>query len=533
MPRPLALLIGLVLALAAPVASQAQTTSDTPVQVVAQTDDEGVVLHYRLPGPVARFEFADHDIIRDLWTVTTPGLGLADGAVSGSAPFDAFDIRIRPDAAEVDRIYQGLSRIGSGRVLYGPGLKSAAGETVLTFDLAADQIALPAGDPISGYAYVGPAAQVVVDPRGDVAIGANVDAELAEPLRRTFFASMAFYQQHLDAGLPFRPALLVSVDSPGPTTFRGDVTGSGMISLRFTGDAWRGAGDQLTTFVWHEAFHLWNGHAVVDRDGDTDPWLHEGGAEYAALLGAVSTGDLSEPEGRAVLTRHLNRCREILGDRNLNPASLRSGSGPYACGALIQWLADLELRKTGSDGLALWKAILAAARSDPAGYGVTEFRAGLAPDSAVAVLLDGPGPTRWQAIQDRLAGLGVTLMNQPSDKDFQGAALFHVAKRNCKTGSYGFYDTPGELKLDGADCGVLSGEPIIDMVEGFDPQTQGRAMFDAVQARCASGQAIRYAARDGRVLEAVCDAPLVAPTVWAVTAAPPLALPPTVPDAPA
>ena len=265
----------------------------------------------------------------------------------------------------------------------------------------------------------------------------------------------------------------------------------------------------------------------MSRDDDTDPWLHEGGAEYAALLGAVSTGDLDEAQGRAVLTRHLTRCREILGDRALDPARLRSGSGPYACGTLIQWLADLELRRSGSDVLALWKTVLEAGRASPTGYGVAEFRAGLTSDSAVAVLLDGPAATRWSTIADRLRAAGVSLANEPGAKDFQGAALFHLAKRNC-TGSYGFYDNPGNLKLDGAECGVLSGEPVIDTVEGFNPQTQSREMFDAVQARCAAGLPVRYLTRDGRLLEPVCDAPLPTPEVWAVVDAPALALAPTI-----
>lgn len=524
MRRPLVLLIGLILAFGWGGVSAARQADDAPISVIASIDAEGVTLRYHLPAPVTRFEFADRDIIRDLWTVTTPGLTLADGAVSGSAPFDAFEVRVRPDAVEVDRIYQGLSRIGDGHVIYGPGVAARDGDTVLTFDLAAGETSLPPADAIGGYAYLGAGAQVVADPRGDVAIGANVDRALAEPLRQTFFKSMAFYERRLGAGLPFRPALMVSVDSPGPTTFRGDVTGTGLISLRFKGDAWRDTGDQLTTFVWHETFHLWNGHAVVDRDGDTDPWLHEGGAEYAALLGAVSAGDLSEAQGRGIMTRNLNRCRDVLGARDEASSRLRSGSGPYACGALIQWLADLEFRKQGGEVLALWKTMLASARGNPQGYGVSEFRAGLLPDSAVTVLLDGPGATRWQTINERLASLGVTLLNQPGDKDFQGAALFHVAKRNCKTGSYGFFDDVGALKLDGADCGVLSGEPVIDTVEGFNPQTESRAMFDAVQARCAASQTVRYVARDGRVLEAICDAPLVTPTVWAVVEAPVLAL---------
>ena len=510
-----------------PAVAQDAPTPVATVHAVASSEADGIRVRYRLPAPVTRFVFADGDTIRTLWSASTPGLVLADGVVTGDQAFDSFELHLRSDAAEVDRIYPGLSRIGSGRVIYGPGLKGETGTTDLTFDLAPGEAALPRVDAVDGYAYLGPAAGVVTDPRGDVAAGDNVDAELLARLNPAFFGSMAFYEARLGARLPYRPALLVSVDSPGPATFRGDVTDTGVISLRFQGDAWRGVVEALTTFVWHETFHLWNGHGIVNRDSSSAPWLHEGGANLAALVGAVSTGGMTEAQGRDVLTGYLTACRRTLGDTALRPASLRSGNGPYNCGTLIHWIADLELRQAGTgDTYTLWKGLLDAARGNPQGYGVSEFRAALVPDSAVAILLDGPGAGRWAAIKTRLTALGVRIENQPGDQDLRSAALFHVAERNCKTGSYGYFDNPGALKLDGADCGVLSGEPIIDTVEGFDPQTESRAMFDAVQARCATGSTVRYAARDGRALEAVCDAPLNLPEVWAVADAPSLALRP-------
>jgi hypothetical protein len=82
------------------------------------------------------------------------------------------------------------------------------------------------------------------------------------------------------------------------------------------------------------------------------------------------------------------------------------------------------------------------------------------------------------------------------------------------------------LKLDGARCGVLSGEPVITAVENLNPQTEGRALFAAVQARCAAALPVRYLTADGRTLEAVCDAPLKEPRVWAVATSPDLAVEP-------
>ncbi|CAN5439035.1 hypothetical protein BH09PSE1_BH09PSE1_24280 [soil metagenome] len=519
--------IGAALTVLAAGATAVRAEDPAPVSADVTRTATGVVVRYRLPAPVQRFAFADHDVIRDLWTVTTPGLALADGVVSGAQPFETFEIELKPDAAEVDRIYAGLSRVNQGFLVYGPGLKGEGADTTLTFAAAHGETGLPEVSAIDGYAYVGPSSQVVADERGAMVAGANVSTDLADPLRASFFGSMAFYQAQLGAALPFKPALVASIDGPGPATFRGDVTDTGVISVRFRGDdAWRGATADVVPFVWHETFHLWNGHGVETLDGEASPWLHEGGAEYASFVGAVSTGGLTEDEGRARLSRRVDGCRRLLGNKAFDPAALRSGSGPYNCGTLIQWIVDLEARKAGrGTAFTVWKDLLDVARTGSGGYGVTQFRTRIGADSAVAVLLDGPGETRWDTLKTRLADLGVTIENRPGNNDLMAAALLHVAARNCESGSYGFFNDPGALKLDGDNCGVLSRQPLIATVEGFDPQTDGRATFDAVQARCAETLPIRYQTRDGRTIEAVCDAPLATPVVWWIAAAPPLAIP--------
>ena len=492
-------------------------------RVVAARNAEGVVLRYELSEPRDRVVFADRVVIRERWRVTTPGLTLSDGAVAGEQPFNAFELQLSPDAAEVDRVYMGLARAGDGRVVFGPGLALDGIRTALEFDLADGDSALPEEDSIQGYAWVGPASDVAVEPHGHLVTGANVAPELVEALRATFADSMQFYEARLGPAL-LRPVLIGSVDSPGPAMFRGDVSDTGVISVRFHGEAWRQELATVIPFVWHETFHLWNGHGIENRDGDDAPWLHEGGADYAAVVGAVSAGAMSEQVGLARLAGGLNGCRHVLGARDYDPARLRSGNGPYTCGILIQWIADLEARTSGTgDVFTLWRAMLDAARDNPAGYGVSEFRALIGRDSAVGALFNGAGSERWPTIRERLAALGVVLTNRPTDADLRGAALFHVASRNCSA-SYGFYDYPGSLTLDGSECGPLSGEPVIDTVEGHDPQRASRAMFDAVQARCAANETVRYVTRDGRVLEAVCDAPLAEPEVWAIIEAPPLAL---------
>ncbi len=347
-------------------------------------------------------------------------------------------------------------------------------------------------------------------------------------LRDGFFAAQKFYNARLGDVLPNEPTLIISTDSPGPTGFRGDVTDTGLISLRFHGDMWASPPPDvavpLGTFVWHESFHLWNGNGMKMRDSGSAPWLHEGMAEYAALVAAVSSGVVDEGQARIALNTRLRNCRSMLNDDDYDPARLRKGQAIYDCGVLVQWVADLEERQGSSgrrDIFDLWKDMLDAGR-DGDGYGVADFRARLRPDSAVAVLMDGPGAERWAGIEARLTALGVTLEDRPDAGDYRRTALWHMARQHC-TGSLGFFENPDGLQLEtGERCGVLSGNPKIAAVEGHDPIAEAEAMFRAVQARCAAAAPVRYRTLEGRLIEAECKAEMVMPKVAAVGDAPPL-----------
>lgn len=497
--------------------------------VEARTAPGGVAVTWRLAQPTTEVAFLDPAIIRTLWTVVTPGLTLADGVVKSDRPFDTFEILIAPDAAEVDRVYMGLTRIGAGHVLYGPGLALKDMDAALTVRPVAGETTLPQVGAIKGYAYMGPEAAVTRKDGGAVVTGASVPASLSTLMSDGFLAAQAFYGARLGRDLPYHPILIVTTDSPGPTTFRGDVTDTGVISTRFFGASWDAPAEDvagpLSTFVWHETFHLWNGHGLTLKDGDSAPWLHEGGAEYGALVAAASSGVIDEAQARSSLAQRLNGCRSALGTRDYDPRRLQSGSAVYDCGVVIQWIADLEARQ-GSDGrrdvFDLWKTMLDAGRAGD-GYGVADFRALLAADSGVTILLDGPGADRWTGIEARLTALGVALEDQPGRGDYRRAALFHLNAQNCTGGGTGFYQVPEGVKLDTTDkCGVLSGSPVLASIEDHDPYADAQAMFVAVQTRCAEGLPIRYRFQDGRTVEAACKAPLATPKAWVVTAAPAL-----------
>lgn len=504
----------------------APTQAQQTATVEARTAVGGVAVTWRLARPSTEVAFLDTGIIRSRWTVTTPGVTLIDGTVRSERPIATFTILIAPDAAEVDRVYMGLVRVGTGYVLYGPGLALKGMDATLTLQTVAGQTTLPVAHAIDGYAYLGPEAAVTRETGGTVVVGASVPAALSKLLSDSFLAAQTFYGARLGPVMSHRPVLVVTTDSPGLMRFRGDVTENGVIVTRFFGAGWATPApdevSQLSTFVWHETFHLWNGNDIALKEGTTAPWLHEGSAEYVALVAAASSDAIGEQQARLSLTQRLNGCRAALGNRDYDPTSLRSGSAVYDCGVVIQWLADLETR-TSSDGrhdvLDLWKALLHAGRAGR-GYGVADFLALLRRDSGVNILLSEPGAERWLRIEERLGSLGVVLVNQPSHGDYRRAALSHVNAQNC-TGGSGFYNAPEGIKLDTGDgCGILAGSPVLASVEGHDPVADAVAMFNAVQSRCAHRLPIRYTFQDNRTVDAACAAPLAAPEGWTITASP-------------
>lgn len=506
-------------------AAQVQQTAT----VEARTTTGGVAVTWHLARPVTEVTFREADIIRDRWTIATPGLTMEKGIVRSKRPFDTFQILIAPDAAEIDRVYMGLTKVGTGVILYGPGVALKDVETTLTLRPGAGEMVLPGKRAIEGYAYLGSATAVTQKAGGAVVASASVPASLSQLMSDGFFKAQAFYGARLGRALPYEPTLVVTTDSPGPTVFRGDVTNTGVIATRFSGTSWTKPApdvlDQLSTFVWHETFHLWNGHGILLRDGETAPWLHEGGAEYGALVAASTSGAINEDQAKSSVARRLNGCRSALEDRDYDAQKLRSGSAVYDCGVVVQWIADLEMRKASHgrhDIFNLWNAMVARGRSG-AGYGVADFRAALTQNSAVKILLDGRGADRWASLEARLSSLGVSLANAPGRGDYRRAALLHLTTQSC-TGATGFYTVPEGVKLDTGDrCGVLSGDPVVARIEDHDPMADAEAMFRAVQARCARATPIRYRFQDGRTVEAVCSLPLTDPKAWTITTAPTVA----------
>lgn len=504
--------------------AQAQSVTLTP-------SPEGLVAVYQLPSPVNRFVFAAPRVVRGDWTAGTPGTALDGESVSADVAFDRFSLLIRPDSTEAGRGYIALVRIGEGYVLYGPALTGEGAALALDATLPAGWILTPSED-ASGYVYIGPERAVQSLPSGARTIAA---ADLSTPLRDTAFGvfadATAFYTARF--GPPAKtPVLAVTTQGAGPASFRGDVTDTGVISARFNGNSWAApdsdALSQVVRFVFHETGHEWNSHSA--RPLESSPWLHEGGAEYMALVGAISTDWITEAEARDSLSGRLTGCRRAAGSRPDAATRMVSGSAVYDCGTVIQWLADMELRRDSHGQrsvLDVWANLIGRFRQGQVEYGPVDFRAALSPDSAVSFFFDGPADERWAMLEQRLSALGVRWENRPSAHDYVVAALFHLNAVNCGAGaSTGFYVRDGGyIEMDNDQtCGALSGPVALGSIEALNPLEQSQAMFEAVQERCADSLPIRITLRSGEAITLACSKPLPTPTAYAVTTVPELGL---------
>ncbi len=502
---------------------QAQSVMLTP-------SPEGVTAEYRLAAPTTRVRFADTGIVRTDWAVGSPDLTLDAGSVTGEVAVDRMRLLIRPDSTEDGRGYISLTRLGDGYVLHAPSLTLQNQTLDLDFSLPEGWTTVPQG-PFDGYIYLGPESAVTARPGGALHIATAAATPVISTLFDTFDVALGFFAEQFGP-LPRSPILSVTRQGTGPSPFRGDVTDSGMISVRLNGDlADSDDRDILVTaghVAFHETSHLWNGHLAVPAEGS--PWLHEGGAEYLALVGAVSTGRIDEDEAREGLAQRLNDCRGAVADRPDVATRISSGSASYACGTVIQWFADMELRRGGepSGVVAVWRDIIDRARQGRVEYSPADLTAAVGPSSAVMTLLEGAPETRWARVDTALKSLGVGWQNRPSSQSLITATLTHLNRQACPPGaSRGFSLRDGYVELgNDATCGPLAGDIAVASVEGHDVLAEAAAMFASVQDRCSRREPVTVIQRTSNaVITVPCVAALTTPVAYDLTDTPSIGLP--------
>ncbi|HEX8579594.1 MAG TPA: hypothetical protein VF655_08375 [Allosphingosinicella sp.] len=499
--------------------------------VTVRMAPDGVNATVILDHAVTSFTFQDADVVRSgELDVLTPGLSLTGDTVSAAQPFRRFDLRIRPMTQERDAKYPAHFRIGSGGVLYAPALRADPKQwrTRLSFRTRPGEIRVPSGNAPDGFVFIGPAnlrrddAQItlVADPAAPV--------WLVERSRTALAAAVSTYTAALGAPLPIKPLLIVRHEDGDRNFNVGDVTPGPVTALRFHGPAWRQpdeqAGRGIQSFVQHEAFHFWNG-GLASHALETPTWLHEGGAEYGALLAGVRSGLLSEDDAARRLGEALSKCRTAVqasGDKGLNSYKFLPAQFRYPCGMAIQWAADLHVRRESGGKrsvLDAWAETIRVARGrQDRSYALADFyaAAGIEPGrtlAPIALLTVESGPGRWEKLAGAFGALGAEVAEVPSPPGRRAALLFHLLKENCrdlpKGTGYGFYIDGTTLKLDAPKgCGVLAGDPLLQTIEGGDPFEMSAETYAAVQRKCAAKAPVAILLSDGRRIEAPCATPL-------------------------
>jgi hypothetical protein len=315
---------------------------------------------------------------------------------------------------------------------------------------------------------------------------------------------LKLYESRLGWTLPVVPTVLMAyADTPGLSRYRGDVSAGWIMALRFEGHAWqeRGPDDtyDIVHLIAHEGFHLWNGMMFNSRQITAQPWLHEGSAEYAALLALRTLGELSDEEFRDDLEGRINRCHAELGTEPLTEMAGKLDKAAYDCGVAVQWIADVAIRRRSGqsrDFFTLWHDLFAGAVGQHDQYSVEAFEQAVPPEArpALSLILDQPGAERWQALPRRLASLGIDLAppgEVTTDDALRHRALLHLLIQACGADHHSFVTEPGFLQLDtGPGCGTLAGDPSIASAEGHDLFRDMPGAFAAMAKKCGSGDPV-------------------------------------------
>lgn len=519
--------------------AQAQTATGVAT-IEARLTPEGLRADVRLSRAVMSFTFAQADVVREAdFTLLTEGLTLSGDTVSAAAPFRRFSVLVRPVTQERDAKYPTFYRLGDGGVLYGPALIADGNTWRTTLRLRAGRgnTVVPATGPDRGWVFIGPRSSVHA--LGDMTLIAAADA--SQPLRdvatQLLRTSSHFYAGRLGITLPTPPTMALSViNDPNSGGFRGDVTPGPVVSLRFYGDGWAAPdassrGD-LSRFIAHESFHFWNGSLTSNSEG-TPSWLHEGGAEYAALLSALRSGDLDNAALLTQLSNALTGCEGNLrrqGDVAMNDMEFLPAGVRYPCGVLIQWAADISIRAASHgdrDVLDAWGDVMRTAltRTDHK-YTLADFTSydGMTAGAVVITqLTEQSGRARWGVIVDALRTAGATIETGPSNWTRAQAVIMHLVRATCASGSYGFGANGGQVTLE-AECGIFQSRPQLTSIEGAaNPTDVSPELYERVRAICARQGDVALVLNGDERVNVPCRTALPAPdSAYAVTASPTL-----------
>jgi hypothetical protein len=530
--------------------------SSEPVQIELRPAEAGLEAAYSLPGDVDGFTFkSGHtEQRRDGWQPQGEGWHFDGDRLSreDGAPFAGFTLSIAPDTNFYDRTYVAVERVGAeGWIIFpnafGPDtgastldVSAFAGEDRVVFLDGTAHATFPLLEPdASGekqsIAYIGPRSAI---DEGAVTLiaGEEIPAWLTDDLSGTLDHAIARLTDRFGSAPRLTPTVTVThAEEWIGYGFKGGVIDAATIAISMRGRPLvrdnRDTVDRLTNLVVHEVVHLWNGDLFDSSANDTEPWLHEGSAEYLGSRLWQDAGSL-----KAEATERLAACMRGLGDRPLDGSEEPVHGGvPYDCGFIIMLATDAAIAKAGrGDVFDVWADVFAATAEDGL-YSPADFFDAADPRAVpeladvVLLFLKRQEGDRWADLPRRFAAIGVTLDARPADER-EGRLLwnqgFAAVLSNLCSGGYGFWTEETRLVID-ADRGCPEDwgrRPSFRTVNGADAIDAPYTAYQALRTACETGGEIVLRAEDGGTIGPIdCRAEIPAPgTIYAFETLPEL-----------
>lgn len=325
------------------------------------------------------------DFRRTAWTLLTPGVELATEAGNESvrgtgAPFKALRVNVHQydpwahnDYVSMDRHSDGGTAIYLGHFMgrvSQHGVERNLRLTIRLQGLRGETTFLPeeANRDLGVYAYFGPqkiassgALRTLIDPAAP--------AWVREALADTAEKVAAVYARGLGRPAPSTLALIVGakgLDKPGYSIKGGAMPGQ--IVYKLEGSDLRKESPQgrrrLQQLAAHELAHVWQNAVSRGGIGDTQPWVHEGGAEALSLQALQASGLWTAEQVAEESANLLRECRESQAKHAADPSQPAPWRDHYTCG-----FAHFEA--LGEDAFTFWTRLLARTEATGEPYSET------------------------------------------------------------------------------------------------------------------------------------------------------------------
>ena len=509
----------------------------TDIRIAITRQAESVVASYRFSEPVTCFRLSDAGPVRKLtWKMLTAGTRLGENGdvVFMEKPRTGFQVQLQPFQydGQIDRTYSPVIVFGDGSsvAVYTAYLQGEDQSGKTTFDYrgfspsaAVSKIGRQndVADEHPGYLIVGAPLLVQQGTTSmilDRALSAWLRAEVTKQLREGVVTLSSV------AALPGKMSYLLTYTDPrSPGAYwRGDTLHQ-FVRLNFFGEKWQHEDPALaaaaTRFGLHELFHLVNDRIRSGQPGDGSLSLLEGGAEAAAATLMHRSGQLDDAGLVARMDSATMRCLAVTGDTLAAKEKNNTGTTPYACGEVLQYLAASTLKKKAgqADMLAIWKMLLS--RQKGAAYGWDEFfaalrqEAGTAALEQIAILEKAVGSTA--SLNDTLGAFevqsvvrkldGAELRKPELSAFYANFVLWQMLEEHCN-GRYGINSINADYILDAPpeSCSGLPDKFRVVAMNGYRLENEGYDAYREQIRRCAAGELTELKDDHGEIRTAAC-----------------------------